>query len=107
MLRNSDDLTAQQAVSRKIPRPTSPVPYDTGSPIRILAPNSDTSSSQPISQTQSQLRRLSQHVPAESTNHEDSQALLLGVAIDLKGGEYPFLNLLRVRGILERTYMLR
>ena len=54
--RKSDDLMAQ-LVSRKIPRPISPVPHDHTDPIiRVLAPNSDTGSSQPISQhTQSQL----------------------------------------------------
>ena len=107
MLRNSDDLMAQQLVTRKIPQPTSPEPHDHTDPIRTLAPNSDTSS-QSISQTQSQLKRLSFYVHAgPSIDYEDSQALLLGVMVDLKGGEYPFLNLLRVREILRRTQKLR
>lgn len=103
--RNSDDLMAQQSVSRKIPRPTSPEPHDHTDPIRILAPNSDTSSqSQSI---QSQLRRLSPHVQAGSAIDYGSKALLLGIIVDLQRGEYPFLNLMRVREILERTYRLR
>jgi hypothetical protein len=106
----SDDLMGQP-VSRKIPRPTSPIPHDHKDPVRILAPNSDTGSSQPIlqsqlqSQPQSQLKRLSNYDQAESTI--DPNALLLGISVDLKGGDYPFLDLLRVREILERTYKLR
>ncbi|KAF8813587.1 hypothetical protein BYT27DRAFT_7180339, partial [Phlegmacium glaucopus] len=88
-LRSCDDLMVQQ---RKIPRPTSPEPHDHKDPIRILAPNSDVSSqSQSISQTQS---------------CRGSQGLLLGIMVDLERGEYPFLNLMRVREILGRTYRL-
>lgn len=105
----SDDLMGQ-SVSRKIPRPRSPVPHDHKDPVRILAPNSDTTgSSQPKSQSQSQpqsqLKRLSIYDQAESTI--DPNALLLGITVDLKAGDYPFLDLLRVREILERTYKLR
>lgn len=101
--RYSSDLMAKEAVARKVPRPTSPVPRGYMDPVRILAPNSDTSS-----QAQSQPRRLSHHVYTESAiKCEDSQALLLGITVDLKGGEYPFFTLLRVREILGRTYKLR
>ena len=115
--------SAQPVLRRKIPRPTSPVPHDhtTDNPIvRVLIPNSDTtgsSSSQPIfSQTQSQLSQLSSsnnhHVQAESTmddyeNNNNSRALLRGITVDLKAREYPFLDLLRVREILERTHRYR
>lgn len=109
---NSDDLMAQ-SVSRKIPRPSSPVPHDHKDPVRVLAPNSDAGSSQPISQSQlqsqSQLRPVSDHGQDESTidYKDDSQALLLGIKIDLTAGDYPFFDLLRVREILERTYRFR
>ena len=119
--RKSDEPmgAAQPVLHRKIPRPTSPVPHDhtTNNPIvRVLIPNSDTtgsSSSQPFfSQTQSQLSQLSSsnhhHVQAEPTmddyeNNNNSRALLRGITVDLKAREYPFLDLLRVREILERT----
>lgn len=108
MSRKSDDLMAQ-LVSRKIPRLASPVPRDHTDPIiRVLAPNSDTGSSQPVSQTQSQLSRLSNHVQAESTiDNENSQALLRGIMVDLKAKDCPFFDLLRVREILERTHRYR
>lgn len=92
---------AQQSVPRKIPRPASPKPHDYADAIHILAPNSDTSSqSHSILQTQSQLRQ-------PQADNEDAQALLLGIMLDLKGAEYPFLDILRVRKILERTCRLR
>ena len=104
----SDGLMPQ-LVSRKISRPASPVPNDHTDPIiRVLAPNSDTGSSQPISQTQSQLSQLPNHVQAETTiDYENSQALLRGITVDLKAKECPFFNLLRVREILERTHRYR
>lgn len=106
--RKSDDLKAQ-LVSRKIPRLTSPMPHDHTDPISALTPNSNTSSSQPISQTQSQLSRLSNHhARAKSTvDHENSQRLLGGIMVDLKARECPFFNLLQVREILERTHRHR
>lgn len=108
MSENPDALAKAQPVSRKIPRPTSPVPHDHKDPVRVLAPNSDTGSSQPISQSQSQMRRLFNHGQAESTvDCRDSQALLLGITVDLKARDYPFLDLLRVREILEKTYRSR
>jgi hypothetical protein len=124
--RKSDEpmrAAAQLVLRRKIPRPTSPVPHDdtTNDPIvRVLIPNSDTtgsSSSQPIfSQTQSQMSQLSpsnnnHHVQAESTmddyENNNSRALLRGITVDLKARDYPFLDLLRVREILERTHRYR
>ena len=109
MSRKSDDLMTQ-SVSHKITRPTSPVPQDhTDSIIRALTPNSNTSSSQTISQTQSQLSRQSNHhVQAESTiDHEKSQPLLRGIMIDLSARECPFFNLSQVREILDRTHRHR
>ena len=108
MSRKSNGSMAQ-LVSRKIPRPSSPVPHDHTDPvIRVLAPNSDTGSSQPISQTQSHLSQLSNHVQADSTiDYENSQALLRGITVDLKAKECPFFDLLRVREILERTHRCR
>lgn len=108
--RKSDDLMAQ-LVSPKMPRPPSPVPHDHTDPIiHVLMPISNTSSSQPISQTQSQLsRRLSDYyAQAESSiDHENSQRLLRGNMVDLKARECPFFNLLQVREILDRTHAYR
>lgn len=107
--RKTEDLMAQ-LVSREIPRSPSPVPHDHTDPItRALTPNSNTSSSQPISQTQSQSSRLSNHhAQAESTiDNENSQTLLRGIMVDLKAKECPFFNLLQVREILERTHKHR
>ena len=101
--KKSDDLMAQLMFSpRKIPRPTSPI-------IRIPTSNADTgSSSQPVSQLESQLSRLSNHDQDESTaDNDNSQALLRGIMIDLKSKECPFLDLSRVRDILERTHIQR
>jgi hypothetical protein len=103
-------LGQSEDVSRRIPRPTSQVPHDRTDPIiPALTPNSNTSSSQPMSQTQSQLSRLSNHhAQAESTiDHENSQTLLRGIMVDLKARECPFFNLLQVREILERTHRHR
>lgn len=104
MSKKSDDLI--HLVSGKIPQPTSPVPYGHTDP--ALTPNSNTSSSQPISQIISQLSRLSNHhAQAESIDHENSQTLLRGIMVDLKAKESPFFNLLQVREILERTHRRR
>ena len=108
MSRKSSDVMAK-LVTRKIPRPRSPVPHDHTDPIvRVLAPNSDTASSQPTSQSQLS-QRLSNHVQAEVTHdNENSQELLLrGNMVDLKARECPFFDLLRVREILERTHKHR
>lgn len=108
MSEKSDDQMVQ-LVARKIPQPTSPVRHDhTDTLIPALTPNSNTFSSQPISQTISQLSRLSNHhVQGESIDHENSQTLLQGIMVDLKARECPFFNLLQVREILERTHRHR
>lgn len=115
--RKFNDHLMAQSVSRKIPRPISPVPHDHTNPIiSVLAPNSDIGSqpiiSQSQSQSQSQSSRLSNyhnyHAQAESSiDHENSRALLRGIMVDLKARECPFLDLSRVKEILERTHTRR